>query len=212
MEGTFEERQAKPLPCLYPGWADGGRRQPLSLTHPAVRHYPQLSNLGKSQTVRETGRDCQRSFGSSCILPPPRREALLFTWTSQMVCQPYSSPQQFLCPLSQARLPFRSSRWTSPNCQALWLLVPTHNASKLDSRLSLVVKHSHHLPTSSSAPECPPHPDPGLACGSPTGSPCGYPWQLHLAFEVPSHMPACPAWHCWICSLQYPGIISPSAL
>lgn len=125
VEGTSEGRQAKPLLCLYPGWADNRRRQPLSLTHPAVRHYPQLSNLGKSQTVRETGRDCQRSFGSSCILPPPRREALLFTWTPQVVCQPHSSPQQFLCHLSQAMLPFRSSRWTSPNCQALWLLVLT---------------------------------------------------------------------------------------
>lgn len=120
----------KSLPsCSLGGLTAEGGRRPPSLTHRLPDTYPQLFNLGKSQTAQVIGRDCQRSFSPSCALPLTGEKLSsshdLPRWSARQTQVP-SRPRSPAVPahLSQARLPFRSGRWTSPNCQAHRLLIP----------------------------------------------------------------------------------------
>lgn len=154
VEGTSEGKWAKRLPHRYPGRAGRGRRQPPRLTHPGPDTYPQLFNLGKSQTAQVTGRDCQRSFSPSCTL--------LFTWPPQVVCWPthiLNSP----CPPMPGQVAFQTPQ---VGCSKLRSLAPDPaRASGLARRLSgcgaLSPPPSELLRGLSSYPEHTPRPAPG---------------------------------------------------
>lgn len=131
----------KSLPsCSLGGLTAEGGRRPPSLTHRLPDTYPQLFNLGKSQTAQVIGRDCQRSFSPSCALPLTGEKLSsshdLPRWSARQTQVP-GSP----CPPVPGQAAFQIwqvdfSKLPSPSAPD-----PTH-ASGLDRRLSLAVEPS----------------------------------------------------------------------
>lgn len=105
---TSARRWARLLPRLSPGRADGGRRQPPSLTHPAVRHLPSALESGEKP---DSPGDWEALPEVIQLFPHPRE------WSAR----PDPSPQQLLPAYLRTARP---SDGTSLRCQGHRLPVP----------------------------------------------------------------------------------------